>query len=88
VVKHAQASEVILRLAATPPMTALPFEDWQGEIKMVVKDNGIGFSPGGDGIEHFGLGIMRERAAAINAIYHLESQSGLGTEVVLIWHKK
>lgn len=85
VVKHAQASEVILSLSATPQFGSHTLDEWRGEIKMVVKDDGIGYPSEGEYSGHMGLGIMRERASAINAIINLESQPGQGTGVTLIW---
>ncbi len=86
VVKHAQECKVILSLSATPPFGLHRFEHWDGEIRMVVRDDGTGFSLEDQGFAHLGLGIMRERAAAIGAIFALESHPGQGTQVTLTWH--
>ena len=42
VVKHAQASLVSVSLNATPTRT-VPYEDWSGEVRLMVRDDGCGF---------------------------------------------
>jgi nitrate/nitrite-specific signal transduction histidine kinase len=32
-----------------------------------------------------GLGIMRERAQAVGAVFHLDSRSGQGTRIAVFW---
>ena len=86
VVKHAQASKITLSLSAIPSIAARTIAGWTGEIAMRITDDGFGFRPEDPFIENLGLGIMRERAAAIEAIYDLKSQPGEGTEVTLVWH--
>jgi signal transduction histidine kinase len=86
VVKHAEARQVIVSLSATPAIFAHSSDDWEGEIRLEVRDDGRGYTPGDQNMEHLGLGIMRERAAAIGAIFNIESQPGKGTAVTLIWH--
>ncbi len=83
VVKHAQARLVIVSLSATP----LPRDSAVGvvhEVRLVIRDDGVGYSPGIEKSTHMGIGIMRERAAAIQARLTLESQPGHGTQVTLI----
>jgi signal transduction histidine kinase len=48
---------------------------------MVVVDNGRGFDPTAVIIHSLGLGIMRERAAKINAGLQVESIVGEGTTI-------
>jgi signal transduction histidine kinase len=86
VVKHAQRCKVVLSLSATPPFGLQRLDQWDGEIRMVISDDGTGFSVEEQGFQHLGLGIMRERAAAIAAIFALESHLGQGTQVALTWH--
>jgi signal transduction histidine kinase len=84
VVKYAQANRVIVSLSATP----LPVYSAGGirhEIKLAIEDDGVGFSTEQGTLEHLGIGIMRERAAAIQADFSLESQPGHGTKITLIW---
>jgi PAS domain S-box-containing protein len=88
VVKHAQAGQVIVSLSATPPIGSRFADGWEGEIRLVVRDDGIGYTLGGQNKEHLGLGIMQERAASINASVNIESQPGQGTAVTLIWHNQ
>jgi PAS domain S-box-containing protein len=84
VVKHAQARKVSVSLSDTP----LPY-DLTGvaghEVRLVIQDDGVGYSTGVLWSDHMGISIMRERAAAIHAFLSLESQPGHGTEVTLIW---
>ena len=84
VIKHAQARLVSVSLSETqfPP-------DKNGQVgrkvKLVIQDDGVGFYMEAVQSSHFGINIMRERAAAIRAIFHLESEPGHGTLVSLIW---
>ncbi len=83
VVKHAQARQVTVSLSATP----LPADSAVGgrhEVRLVIQDDGVGYSPGLEKSTHMGIAIMRERAAAIQARLTLESQPGHGTQVTLI----
>jgi signal transduction histidine kinase len=74
VVKHAQATRVVVRL-----------EQQDDTLKAVIEDNGIGFDtleavrPG----HRRGLGLLgiRERVAQLNGVMHLESAVGTGTRV-------
>jgi signal transduction histidine kinase len=84
VVKHAQARLVTVSLSAK----LLPAEaDGRArhEIRLLVEDDGVGFSAGRRAPEQLGIGIMRERAAAIQARFSLESQPGHGTQLTLVW---
>jgi signal transduction histidine kinase len=81
VAKHADATQV-----------EVEFQCEAGRVRLAIGDDGRGFVPGqGDfdlaGVPpgHFGLGIMRERAAAIDADLRLDSQVGAGTRVVVEW---
>ncbi len=72
-VKHGQATEGSITLKAE-----------NGHVILRIHDNGSGFdtsasSPG------LGLGVMRERAAAIGATLKIISQPGTGTEVIVKW---
>ncbi len=87
IAKHAEAKHVLLRLTASPSWDSSLLEDWHGEVCLNVKDDGIGFDSGMLNYEHFGLGIMQERAMSIQAQFRLQSEPGKGTEVILIWLK-
>jgi signal transduction histidine kinase len=85
VVKHAQASLVTVSLSANPPISGTGAE-WKGEVRLVIKDDGKGFSIQDEHTAHMGLSIMRERAALINAELTIDSQLGAGTQLTLVWH--
>jgi signal transduction histidine kinase/PAS domain-containing protein len=85
IVKHAGAKHVIIHLSANPLFGSSTLDEWHGEIELLVKDDGIGFDPEALSFEHFGLGIMQERAVEIQAQFHLNSKPAEGTEVTLIW---
>jgi len=55
------------------------------EIKLMIQDDGVGYSSERGSSEHMGIGFMRERAASIQASLSLESQPGYGTKMTLIW---
>jgi signal transduction histidine kinase len=61
--------------------TAIPGEP----VELSISDDGRGFNPAGISADHLGLGIMRERAEAINAALMIESEIGCGTHLVVIW---
>jgi signal transduction histidine kinase len=84
VAKHAQASQVTLNLDARP-LTRQQAGEQEVEVMLVIEDDGAGFSPENEQVEHLGLGIMRERAANIQAALTIESETGKGTRVTLIW---
>lgn len=86
VVKHAQASLVTVSLQATPP-SSVTGEEWRGEVRLVIKDNGRGFSVQDENTDHMGIGIMRERAASIDATFTIDSQPGFGTQLTLVWQQ-
>lgn len=70
--KHAEASEVLVRLLSTPK-----------GVGVCIRDNGKGFSPDQDGVPSPGLGLisMEERVHLMNGIFRVRTQSGKGTEV-------
>ena len=75
--RYAQAEQVIVSM-----------EKWGDQIKVMVEDNGQGFDPGltpQDGRDHFGLNIMRARAARIGGQLEVDSAPGLGARVTLSW---
>lgn len=75
--RYSQADEVSLR-----------FEEAGGEIRLTVADCGVGFDPEakpGDGRPHFGIKIMRARAARLGGRLELQSAPGRGTVVRLAW---
>ena len=50
-----------------------------------MSDDGRGFELDEVSLDRLGLGIMRERAEAIDAILTIESQPGNGARVVVTW---
>jgi signal transduction histidine kinase len=59
----------------------------KGGVDLIVRDNGKGFAPEGmqpvDGLHHFGLSGMRERADYLGGRLQVKSAPGDGTSVVL-----
>ncbi|NKQ37001.1 MAG: PAS domain S-box protein [Chloroflexi bacterium] len=72
--KHAGASQVSLRLDFQPD-----------SVSLTVADDGRGFDVQDTPPDSFGLSIMRERAAKIGADFHIESEIGQGTRVIVTW---
>jgi len=73
---HAQARTVLVCLEVT-----------QENVRLIVEDDGIGFSldsPAGYG-DHFGLSIMQARAARIGGQFQIETSPGKGTRITLTW---
>lgn len=70
VVKHAEASQVSVRLAHD-----------NGHVMVEVHDNGVGFAVGYDFPGHLGLKSMRERAERLGGELEVESAPGQGTTV-------
>ena len=78
IVKYSEATEVTATLAHT-----------ETEIRLAVRDNGIGFDPGawprrGSNSGGFGLISMRERARLLGGELNIESSPGKGTLVEAI----
>jgi len=73
VARHAQASQVEIRISATP-----------SDITLVVKDNGKGAPPSAfDSNSAYGVMGMRERAGHFGGWLHIDSKIGVGTTVIL-----
>ena len=72
VLKHAQASEVTLRVS---------FKG--GELRVIVQDNGRGFAPqsADNHLTHSGLENMRRRVKDLGGTIQIETASGKGTTV-------
>jgi nitrate/nitrite-specific signal transduction histidine kinase len=73
--KHAQATQTWIR-----------FEPDGDQTRVVIQDNGRGFdltAARADGQEHFGLQIMRERAAGVGGTVEYGTQPGFGTRVIV-----
>jgi signal transduction histidine kinase len=74
VAKHADATEVSVKLACEP----------QGVV-LSINDNGRGFAPSDILPGHLGVGIMRERARKIGATLHVNSELDRGACVSVAW---
>jgi ligand-binding sensor domain-containing protein/signal transduction histidine kinase len=74
--KHARASQVEIHL-----------HDHQTCVGLEIRDNGVGFQPGKTLPDHFGLGIMEERAQSVGAQFALKSCPGQGTLIQVCWEK-
>jgi nitrate/nitrite-specific signal transduction histidine kinase len=74
VAKHAGASQATVSLDCQP-----------GGGKLCISDDGQGFDLEAIPRESLGLGIMRERAEAVDATLTVESEIGRGTQVTVVW---
>jgi signal transduction histidine kinase len=73
--KHARASRVSVRI-----------EHVDHHVQIGIGDNGTGFDAiklSQDGVQHYGLQIMRERAASVGGDLEINSQPGAGTRILL-----
>lgn len=70
---------------ANPRQTTVSFRCHQQQVELIITDDGCGFDPSAVSPEHLGLGIMYERAAAINAMMKLKSRPGCGTQIEVVW---
>jgi PAS domain S-box-containing protein len=84
-VKHAGANGVTVSLQASPPPSPRRDDSWEGQLELLVTDDGQGFDPDQKDPDRLGLRIMHERAASVGARLTIESQPGRGTQVLLIW---
>lgn len=71
-ISHSNATSIWVELRAVDGATAL-----------VIRDDGSGFDPYVPKEGHFGLHIMRERAASIGAALYFDSSIGSGTRVTV-----
>jgi signal transduction histidine kinase len=77
IAKHARATQVEIHL------------HYDAEaVELHILDNGRGFDPEHTSTGHYGLSIMRERAAAVGAVLTVSSQPGQGAEIVIRWTKR
>ncbi|UCD42453.1 MAG: HAMP domain-containing protein [Chloroflexota bacterium] len=74
IAKHSGARQVELHLGCQPD-----------HMKLIIKDDGLGFDADTITPDHMGIAIMRERANSIGASLKIESQLGQGTTVELDW---
>jgi signal transduction histidine kinase len=74
VFKYARATQVDVDLFLSP-----------SSVRFAVHDNGIGFDTSSIKPTSLGMRIMRERAEAIGADFHISSTPGTGTCVEVTW---
>jgi signal transduction histidine kinase len=76
VIKHANATEVIVNV-----------RHLDGRLRLSIEDNGVGFDesrlPGENGHRGWGMATMRERALAIGGTFRVHSVRGKGTHVIV-----
>jgi signal transduction histidine kinase len=60
-------------------------KDGKVHAELTIADDGCGFDPSKVTAEHFGLGIMRERAGAVGAKVSVQSCEDAGTSIRLEW---
>ena len=68
--QHAQASQIVVKLVATPQVVTL-----------TVEDNGCGFELADVADGRFGLVGLNERVKLLNGRFHIESTPGKGTKL-------
>lgn len=71
-IKHAQATEIRLRLTCA-----------DGTISLEIRDDGRGFDSAGSFPGHFGLKTMRERVSQLGGTLEMESAAGIGTSIIV-----
>jgi signal transduction histidine kinase len=76
VFKYARATQVDVNLFLSPSC-----------VRFVICDNGIGFDSSTAKPTSLGMRIMRERAEAIGADFHISSTPGAGTCVEVTWNE-
>ncbi len=74
IAKHSGASRVDIQL-----------QYQVSAVELRIQDDGRGFDPAQTPPGHYGLSMMRERAAAIGATLSITSQPGSGTQIVIRW---
>ena len=91
VVKHARARRVTVSLRCAPSPSTQRVGSAPGEqaksAELRICDDGRGFDPHCVPPDRLGLGIIRERAQAIDAALEIESQAGQGTKITAVWNK-
>ncbi|USE03825.1 nitrate/nitrite two-component system sensor histidine kinase NarQ [Vibrio sp. SCSIO 43133] len=75
--KHAQASFIKVTC----------FEDENALVTVKIKDDGVGFDQNIKKLDHYGMSIMKERAARLNAELAINSAENDGCEVVLTFQR-
>jgi PAS domain S-box-containing protein len=76
VARHAKAEHAWVDLRLTP-----------SSARLSVRDDGCGFKGAPAGPDRMGFRSMRERAAGAGADFHLKTEPGGGTEIVVEWRQ-
>jgi len=76
IAKHAEATQVMVRLECLP-----------GRVELRLQDNGVGFDLHAPDHEGFGLGIMQERARSVAAQFEISSQPNQGASLRVVWQE-
>ena len=71
--RHARADRIVVELHVEAD-----------QLMLTIRDNGRGFNQSDFSSGHMGLAIMRERARSIHSTLNISSESGRGTQVVVI----
>jgi signal transduction histidine kinase len=90
--KHSGADNVQIEMKSNPASSShkkkkarTAQQIFSTTVFMSIRDNGCGFDPKSVMGEHLGLGIMRERAANVQATLLVKSKPGRGTEISVRW---
>jgi signal transduction histidine kinase len=86
--KHADASQVTMNLLGRSQAEKRNRKknEYQ-KVKLQIYDDGCGFDLKKVAADHFGLGIMRERAQSIGAKLSIKSRPGCGTQINVLWQE-
>ncbi|MEO8608048.1 MAG: response regulator [Chloroflexota bacterium] len=74
IIKHSDANKVDIII-----------QNLQNSLRIIVRDDGLGFDLDKQSPNSLGLGIMRERAEMVGAALTIHSAKGHGTEVIITW---
>jgi signal transduction histidine kinase len=74
IMKHSRAKNIVVEVLSK-----------DDSVMLCIEDDGLGFNVDDVGATSLGLGIMRERAQAINGMFTIESEPNKGTKVCATW---
>lgn len=72
---------------AAPNLVNITLKQHDATTELSIRDDGRGFDPQQTSSGHYGLSMMRERAAAAGAEFLINSQPGHGTDLTIRWSK-
>ncbi|MGF1749287.1 MULTISPECIES: nitrate/nitrite two-component system sensor histidine kinase NarQ [Vibrio] len=76
-IKHAYATTI----------TVSCIEEDNGFVTVKITDDGVGFDQNTEKLNHYGMSIMQERAARLNAQLKVNAELNVGCEVVLMFQR-